>query len=178
MLIKQLSYFLFVALTVAAVNATAASNKKEQQAITDQKIKLSALQAIKNANRLIVDASFPEINRLQIYLSHGQGKFFTLEKMTSVIDGQDKIITSYNKAEQQALLRGGSKRIYTGVLAEGIHELVVVFYGHDRRGNVVQKAQNWLFDKKPGAVIAVINVADNEAAHRPDFNFKIIQGEQ
>jgi len=154
------------------------ANEKEKQAVADQKTKLDTLQIVKDAAQLIEDVGYPEASRLKIYLSHGSGKFFGLQKITVQIDGIDKSEFKYDEKQTQALLRGGSNRVYLGNASEGIHELVVVFEGGDRKGNIIKKAETWLFDKKPGEYIIVLNVADNEFSLRPDFSFKIIKGSQ
>lgn len=173
---NSLRLMIIFIINVAAVEALAAVNVKEQQSKTDQDVKLRALQVIKEAGQLVQDVSYPEKDRLQIYLSHGQGKYFSVEKVIVQVDGEDKTTFNYNKSQQTALLRGGANRLYIGSVSEGIHEVVVVFYGYDRQSNVIKKAQTWLFDKKPGAVIALIKVSDNAVTHRPDFKFKVIQG--
>lgn len=154
------------------------SNEKEIQAIADQKTKLDTLQIVKNATQLIEDVGYPEVSRLKVYLSHGPGKYFGLQKITVLIDGIDTSEFEYDEKQRQALLRGGSNRVYLGSVSEGIHELVVVFEGGDRKGNIIKKAETWLFDKKPGEYIVVLNVADNERSLRPDFSYKIIKGSQ
>jgi len=156
----------------------ACANEKEKQAVADQKTKLETLQIVKDAAQLIEDVGYPEESRVKIYLSHGPGKYFGLQKITVLIDGIDKSEFNYNEKQSQALLRGGSNRVYLGNASEGIHELVVVFEGGDRKGNIIKKAETWLFDKKPGEYIIVLNVVDNELSLRPDFSYKIIKGNQ
>lgn len=153
------------------------ANEKEDRAVLDQKIKLDTLQVVKDAKQLIEDVGFPEVSRLKVYISHGAGKYFGLKKVTLVIDSVDKAEFNYTDKQQQALLRGGSNRVYLGSVSEGIHELVVVFEGADRKNNIIKKAETWLFDKKPGEYIVVLNVADDEKALKPQFSFKVIKGE-
>ena len=76
------------------------------------------------------------------------------------------------------MLRGGSNRVYIGTVSEGIHELVVIFEGKDRLKNIIKKAETFLFDKKPGEMIVVIKIRDNEETLRPDFEFVTIKGAQ
>lgn len=168
----------FVTFCVLSNAGNVYSNEKEIQAIADQKTKLETLQIVKNATQLIEDVGYPEVSRLKVYLSHGPGKYFGLQKITVLVDGIDKSEFEYDEKQRQALLRGGSNRVYLGSVSEGIHELVVVFEGGDRKGNIIKKAETWLFDKKPGEYIVVLNVADNERSLRPDFSYKIIKGSQ
>lgn len=171
---KKILFGLLVITSVSHVLA----NEKEQQAIVDQKIKLETLQVVKDATQLIEDVGYPEKSRVKIYVTHGAGKYFGLQKVTIVVDGADRAEFNYNDLQLKALLRGAANRVYMGELSEGFHELVVVFEGKDRKGNIIKKAETWLFDKKPGEFIMVMNVADNESTLRPDFSFKIIKGEQ
>jgi len=168
----------FVACCILFIAGNAYSNEKEKQAVADQKTKLDTLQIVKDATQLIEDVGYPETSRLKVYLSHGTGKFFGLQKITVLIDGIDKSEFNYDEKQSQALLRGGSNRVYLGNVSEGIHELVVVFEGGDRKGNIIKKAETWLFDKKPGEYIVVLSVVDDERSLRPDFSFKIIKGSQ
>jgi len=154
------------------------ANEKEKQAVDDQKIKLETLDIVKNATQLIEDVGYPEFSRVKIYLAHGSGKYFGISKVTVQLDGVDRASFEYNEKQLQALLRGASNRVYIGSVSEGIHELVVVFEGRDRKNNIIKKAETWLFDKKPGEYIAVLIVSDDEGALRPSFNFKIIKGEK
>lgn len=165
-----------ILLCVVSQSVIAAGDKKEKQAVTDQKIKLSTLQVIKNATQLIEDVGYPEKSRIKIYLSHGAGKYFSLQNISIVIDGLDKSAFKYNESQRKALLRGGSNRVYIGSLDEGLHELVVIFEGADRRQNIIKNARTWLFEKSKGENIIVINVSDNELTLRPDFEYKMIKG--
>jgi len=175
-----MKYFVHKTMLVVLVvflNAGASvANEKENQAIADQKTKLETLKIVKDAIQLIEDVGFPEKNRLKVYLSHASGKYFGLQKITVLIDGLDKSEFVYNEKQRKALLRGGSNRVYLGSVSEGIHELVVVFEGADRKNNIIKKAETWLFDKKPGEYIVVLSVADDERALRPVFSYKIIKG--
>jgi len=155
---------------------TKSSDVKEKQTIVDQKIKLKTLNTVKDVRQLIEDVAYPEKNRIKVYLSHAQAKYFMLKKVTVVLDGVDKTEQTYNETEQLALIRGGSNRVYTASVAEGYHELVLVFEGKDRDSNIIKKAETWLFDKKAGEMIIVIKVDDNEATIRPEFRFKVIKG--
>lgn len=169
---------LMVLLGVQCFAGAVSANEKEKQAIVDQKIKLQTLQLVKDAAQLIEDVGYPEKSRFKLYLTHGSGKFFGIDKVTVLFDGTDRAEFSYNQKQQQALLRGASNRVYIGNLSEGIHELVVVFEGRDRKKNIIKKAQSWLFDKKPGEYIAVVKVSDDDRALRPVFDFTIIKGEK
>ena len=154
------------------------ANEKERQTIVDQKIKLETLSVVKDAAQLVEDVAYPEVERLKIYLSHGAGKYFSLNKATVILDGVDKASTEYKLVQRQALLRGGSNRIYIAAVGVGIHELVVVFEGADRDGNIIKNARTWLIDKKPGEMIIRLMVEDNESAIRPDFKMSIVKGRE
>lgn len=175
MLIKAKFNVVMMLLVLLQVNICLA-NEKEKQAVIDQKIKLKTLSAVKDASQLVEDIAFPEKSRIKIYLSHSAGKYFSLKKVSVVLDGQDKSSYSYNDLQQQALLRGGSNRIHIASIIEGFHELVVVFEGRDRGNNIIKKAETWLFDKKSGEMIIVVKVTDNEKSIRPDFEYSIIKG--
>lgn len=153
------------------------ANEKEKQAVADQKIKLNTLLVVKDATQLVEDIAYPEESRFKIYVSHTAGMFFSLNKVTVVIDGSDKSTTTYNEIEQTALLRGGSNRIYITSMVEGIHELVVVFEGKDRGDNVIKQAKTWFLDKKNKEMIVVVKVSDNVKNLRPEFNYSVIKGE-
>ena len=58
---------MFFIINVSAIEALAAVNVKEQQSKTDQDVKLRALQLIKEAGQFVLDVSYPEQDRLQIY---------------------------------------------------------------------------------------------------------------
>lgn len=142
---------------------------KEKQAVVDQQIKLETLDIIRNARTLVEEIGFPEKQRLSVYLTHAQGRYFVLEKVTLLIDDTDKTSFEYESAQQQALLRGGGNRIYLGMVTEGLHELVAVFEGHDRDRNIIKKAMTWFFEKQSDGVVLEIRVNDNEATQRPEF---------
>jgi len=171
---KQLLLWILVVVPASVAMA----NEKEKQAVIDQTIKLETLRVVKDAAQLVEDVGYPEISRMKIYLSHGAGKYFGISKVTVQLDGADRASYEYNDKQRQALLRGASNRVYIGSVSEGIHELVVVFEGVDRKRNIIKKARTWLFDKYPGEFIAVLNVSDDEGALRPAFDFKIIKGEK
>lgn len=173
-LYKQLLLLMLVTLPAGIVVA----NEKEKQAVVDQKIKLETLNVVKDATQLIEDVGYPEVSRLKIFLSHGSGKYFGISKVTVQLDGVDRASYEYSDKQRQALLRGASNRVYIGSVSEGIHELVVVFEGFDRKKNIIKKARTWLFDKHPGEYIAVLSVSDDEGALRPLFDFKIIKGKK
>ena len=169
---------LFLSLLAATVTPclAATSGDKEKQAVLDQKIKLNALIFSKDATQLVEDVGFPESDRLKIYVTHSEGLYFELEKVTIIIDGLDRDVHVLDEVQRKALMRGASKRIYLGVLVEGIHELVAVFEGHDRQGNVIKKAQSWLFDKRIGENIIELSVLDNKNTLRPQFEFSVVKG--
>ena len=177
MLLRSKTLFCLLVLFASVQAGSCMANEKEQRAITDQKIKLNTLLVVKDATQLVEDIAYPEKTRLKVYLSHAAGKYFSLKKVTVILDGLDKAFFSYNELQQKALLRGGSNRIYIASVSQGIHELVVVFEGKDRGLNIIKKAQTWLFDKKEGEMIVVVRVKDNEKTIRPDFKFSIIKGE-
>ena len=154
------------------------ANEKEQQAIIDQKIKLETLSVVKDIAQLVEDVAYPEVSRLKIYVSHGVGKYFSLNKATVILDGIDKVSVEYKPPQRQALLRGGSHRLYIASVVTGIHELVVVFEGSDRDGNIIKNARTWLIDKKSGEMIIKLMVNDNDSTIRPDFNMTIVKGDE
>ncbi|MDH5425303.1 MAG: hypothetical protein OEY29_09935 [Gammaproteobacteria bacterium] len=153
------------------------ASEKEQRAITDQKIKLNTLMVVKDAVQLVEDIAYPEQNRFKLYLTHSSGKYFTIEKLTVIVDGIDKVTHRYDELKQNALLRGGSSRIYRTSVSEGVHELVVVFDGTDRDKNIIKNARTFLLDKKAGEMIVVVSVKDNDQTLRPDFEFSVIKGQ-
>jgi len=155
---------------------SALANEKEQQTIIDQKIKLETLSVVKDVAQLVEDVAYPEVSRLKIYVSHGVGKYFSLNKATVILDGVDKASVEYKPVQQQALLRGGSHRVYIASASAGIHELVVVFEGSDRDGNIIKNARTWLIDKKSGEMIIKLMVEDNDSTIRPDFKMTIVKG--
>jgi len=164
-------------LIMSALQAGAVlANEKEQQTIIDQKIKLETLSVVKDVAQLVEDVAYPEVSRLKIYVSHGVGKYFSLNKATVILDGVDKASSEYNSIQRQALLRGGSHRLYVASATTGIHELVVVFEGSDRGGNIIKNARTWLIDKKPGEMIIKLMVKDNDSTIRPDFEMTIVKG--
>lgn len=176
MLLKSKTLFFILVLFVSLQTNYCIASEKEKQAVIDQKIKLNTLLVVKDAAQLVEDIAYPEKTRLKVYLSHSIGKYFSLNKVTVIIDGVDKAIFSYNDRQLEALLKGGSNRIYISSIVEGIHELVAVFEGKDRGGNIIKQAKTWLFDKKNKEIIIVIKVVDNEKTIRPDFEYSIVKG--
>lgn len=177
MLMRLKIRHLLIIIAVYSQAGICLANEKEQRDITDQKIKLNTLMAVKDARQLVEDLAYPEKNRFKVYLSHSSGKYFAIKKVTVVIDGVDKSSASYNALQRDALLRGGSNRIYMASVSEGVHELVVVFEGSDRDKNIIKNARTFLFDKKAGEMIVVVRVKDNDETIRPEFDFSVIKGQ-
>jgi hypothetical protein len=161
---------------VASATFAATVPDQETQTIADQRLKLETLSIIKDTRVFVEETGFPQQQRLSVYLSHAEGRYFLLQKLSLLIDGVNKTAVEYKTQEQQALLRGGANRIYLGIVAEGLHELAVIFEGVDRGNNIIKKASTWFFEKKADGVVIELRVDDNAETQRPDFIMKQISG--
>lgn len=137
-----------------------------------QNLKLSVVDLATELFNLRDEIQAPTSNQLAVFLSVDVGEYFGLNTVQLKIDDQAVLSHLYTVQQVQALLRGGSQRLYIGNLRDGEHELVAVFLGRGTHGRDYRRAVQLKFQKSPGPKYVELRITDRKILAQPVFEIK------
>ena len=114
----------------------------------------------------------PVSTHFSVFLSVDVGEYFGLNTIQLRIDDKEVVNYLYTVQEVQALLRGGSQRIYIGNLADGEHELIAIFVGRGTHQRDYRRAVQLKFQKLPGPKYVELRITDKKVLAQPVFEIK------
>lgn len=137
-----------------------------------QNLKLSVVNLATELFNLREELQSPVSNYFSVFLSVDVGEYFGLNMVQLKIDDQEVLSHPYTVQQVQALLRGGSQRLYIGNLRDGEHELVAVFLGRGTHGRDYRRAVQLKFQKLPGPKYVELRITDKKILAQPVFEIK------
>lgn len=137
-----------------------------------QALKKEALALNRDLFILKEELQFPANTQVAVFLSMDAGNLFALDSVNVKIDG--KLIANHLYTEKQldALVRGGTQKLYLGNLKAGEHEIVAVFTGRGPKGRDFRRATAYSFEKGSDAKYIELKIKDSEKLKQPDFSIK------
>ena len=116
---------------------------------------------------------YPADTQLAVFLAMDLGAFFDLDSVRLQLDGREIAQYTYTDPEVDALIRGGTQRLYVGNLADGAHELVGVFTGKGPHGREYRRGVTLNFDKGRGQRLVELRIVDSENRQQPEFAARV-----
>lgn len=177
---------------VTAVEANNASDKSDQQAVREEKeqnfverkenatplservedLKKAALELNRDLLILEEDLLFPANTQVAIYVSVDIGKFFSLDAIRLMIDGEMVASHLYTEKQNSALVRGGVQRLYLGNLKTGQHQITAFFHGYGPEGREYKRGASFTLNKDQSPTMLEIRIQDWITRMQPTFKFK------
>lgn len=121
------------------------------------------------------DLLFPANTQTAVFLSLDGSDLFQLDGAKIAIDQKPVGHHLYTEKELAALQRGAIQRLYTGNIANGTHELVIVLTGTGPKGREYKRAAKLEFEKTTGPQYIQLKIEANTENLQPEFNFKVWQ---
>jgi hypothetical protein len=118
---------------------------------------------------------FPSETQVAVFLSSSPKNSFSLDSVKLSINDKQKIHHLYTERELDALGRGATQKLFTGNLARGKHQLLMVLIGRGPQGRPYRKAAELEFEKKAGATYVELKIEANAKTNQPTFQFKVWQ---
>ena len=112
-----------------------------------QEIKTDVLAIAAELNALEEQLLYPSNTQVAVFVSLEEGESFRLDAIRLMIDGQLAAHHIYSFKELDALLSGGTQRIFTGNLRGGQHELEVTVIGKLPNGKDYTQTEQFTFEK-------------------------------
>lgn len=137
-----------------------------------QKLKSEVITLNRELRVLEEKLLFPSSTRFSVFVSARSGQFFKLESVKLKIAG--KLVAShiYPNSERQALLNGGTQRLFVTNMAAGSHQVTAFFTGTDQNGRPIKRAKSVLVDKGESSAFLEIQVGDAPSKQEPVFELK------
>lgn len=159
-------------LATALCCLTIAMNAPAQEASDVEALKQRVLELNRDLLILEEELLYPASSQVSIFLSMDVGKFFRLDSVKLLIDGE--LVASHLYTEQQldALFRGGVQRLYMGNLKTGEHEVSAVFVGQGPDGRDYKRGARLTIDKEDDPKVLEVRINDSTARMQPDFDIK------
>lgn len=146
-------------------NATPLSERVED-------LKKSALELNRDLLILEEDLLFPANTQVAIYVSVDIGKFFSLDAIRLMIDGEMVSSHLYTEKQNSALVRGGVQRLYLGNLKTGQHQITAFFHGYGPEGREYKRGASFTLNKDQSPTMLEIQIQDWITRMQPTFKFK------
>ncbi len=155
--------------------ATAAEPSPQELRSLDeqvQEIKTDVLAIAAELNGLEEQLLYPSNSQVAVFVTLEEVEGFRLDAIRVAINGQLAAHHIYSFKELDALMSGGTQRIYTGNLRGGEHELEVTVIGKLTNGKDFSETEQFTFEKSidprllgialngPGAGKAAIQLND------------------
>jgi hypothetical protein len=118
---------------------------------------------------------FPSETQVAVFLSSPLRNSFSLDSVKLSINDKQKIQHLYTERELDALSRGATQKLFTGNLARGKHQLLIVLIGRGPQGRPYRKAAELEFEKKAGATYVELVIETDTKTNQPSFQFKVWQ---
>ncbi|UTA49686.1 AraC family transcriptional regulator [Simiduia sp. 21SJ11W-1] len=143
-----------------------------QEASDVEALKQRVLELNRDLLILEEELLYPASSQVSVFLSMDVGKFFRLDSVKLLIDGE--LVASHLYTEQQldALYRGGVQRLYMGNLKTGEHEVSAVFVGQGPDGRDYKRGARLTIDKEDDPKVLEVRINDSTARMQPDFDIK------
>lgn len=146
-------------------NATPLSERVED-------LKKAALELNRDLLILEEDLLFPANTQVAIYVSVDIGKFFSLDAIRLMIDGEMVSSHLYTQKQNSALVRGGVQRLYLGNLKTGQHQITAFFHGYGPEGREYKRGASFTLNKDQSPTMLEIRIQDWITRMQPTFKFK------
>lgn len=149
--------------------------KTEQNVNVDnllQQLKKDVLELNRDLFILKEDLLFPANTQVAVFLSLDVGTFFSLDSVNVKIDGKPVASYLYTEKQVNALVRGGTQRLYLGNIKSGMHEVVAVFTGRGPKGRDYRRATSLSFEKSTAAKYLELKIIDSTQLLQPEFSIK------
>jgi hypothetical protein len=135
-----------------------------------QDLKLSVIALNKDLRLLEEDLLFPANTQLNVFLSLDVGKFFTLESVKLILDGDFVSSHIYSDKEVNALARGGIHKLHMANLSVGEHTLSAFFTGTGPSGREYKRGTTLKIDKESGPKYVELRISDSTMKLQPEFS--------
>ena len=176
--LKSLSYreVLFL-LSGLFITAQIHADNKENALLQEQveSAQQDLLQINRDLKLLEEQLLFPSETQVAVFLSATPQKTFALDSVKLSIDEKQKVQHLYTDRELDAFRRGATQKLFTGNLAQGKHQLLMVLIGRGPQGRPYRKAAKLEFEKKAGATYVELKIEANSETNQPTFQFKVWQ---
>ena len=146
-------------------NATPLSEQVEE-------LKKAALELNRDLLILEEDLLFPANTQVAIYVSVDVGKYFSLDAIRLMIDGEMVASHLYTQKQNSALERGGVQRLYLGNLKTGEHEITAFFHGFGPEGREYKRGATYKLTKDQKPTMLEVRIQDWITRMQPTFKFK------
>lgn len=146
-------------------NATPLSERVED-------LKKAALELNRDLLILEEDLLFPANTQVAIYVSVDIGRYFTMDAIRLMIDGEMVASHLYTGKQNSALSRGGVQRLYLGNLKTGPHQITAFFHGYGPDGREYKRGASYTLNKDQSSTMLEIRIQDWITRMQPTFKFK------
>ncbi|MDZ7923540.1 MAG: AraC family transcriptional regulator [Marinagarivorans sp.] len=137
-----------------------------------EELKKAALELNRDLLVLEEDLLFPANTQIAVYVSVDIGKYFQLDGIRLMVDGEMVASHLYTEKQNSALTRGGVQRLYVGNLKTGEHEITAVFHGYGPESREYKRGASYRLNKNQKSTMLEIKVQDAETNMQPTFTFK------
>lgn len=146
-------------------NATPLSERVED-------LKKAALELNRDLLILEEDLLFPANTQVAIYVSVDIGRYFTMDAIRLMIDGEMVASHLYTEKQNSALSRGGVQRLYLGNLKTGQHQITAFFHGYGPDGREYKRGASYTLNKDQSPTMLEVRIQDWITRMQPTFKFK------
>lgn len=146
-------------------NATPLSERVED-------LKKAALELNRDLLILEEDLLFPANTQVAIYVSVDIGRYFTMDAIRLMIDGEMVASHLYTEKQNSALSRGGVQRLYLGNLKTGAHQITAFFHGYGPDGREYKRGASYTLNKDQSPTMLEVRIQDWITRMQPTFKFK------
>lgn len=137
-----------------------------------QELKGDIIQLNRELVTLEQDILTPVSSQTAFFLSLDKGHFFKIDGLKLKIDGSIVEHHLYTRQELDALKKGAIQRVFTGNLAPGTHEVIMVLSGFSIDGRDIKRAAEYSFYKPNSKKYIELAITDNTETQKVDFEFK------
>ncbi len=168
----RISVFLlaFVSVGLAGdVDISGAPKPSTPQTLDDkiQSLKLQTIDLNRDLGIIEEELLFPAATQVAVFVFLDAGTPFKLESAQLKLDGRAVASHRYSEGEAQAVARGGAHRLYLGNVANGKHELIVVFAGKDAGGGDYRRGATLRIQKIEGPKYIELHIRSDVTIQQP-----------
>ncbi|MDH5547940.1 MAG: AraC family transcriptional regulator [Gammaproteobacteria bacterium] len=116
--------------------------------------------------------TFPDEQRVSVFLTVDVGEFFRLHSLKIVIDNETVAQRDYHDHETDGLEKGAANRVYIGNFAQGEHRMTAFIEGVGPRNQPYKKALRYKFMKGAPPVFLELRLRDKESRLQPEMLVK------
>ncbi|MBL4607714.1 MAG: AraC family transcriptional regulator [Pseudomonadales bacterium] len=166
---------LLILIIIGNQNITAADTEQTILQGQVEKAQKDLLEINRDLKILEEQLLFPSETQVAVFLSSSPKNTFSLDSVKLSINDKQRVHYLYTERELDAFSRGATQKLFTGNLARGKHQLLIVLIGRGPQGRPYRKAAELEFEKKTGATYVELNIAANAKTKQPSFQFKVWQ---